>query len=103
LITERGEKERRRFATYASESEQNPGDDTSGRGFHHDVDDRFPSADAESERGFAVSIWDEQDDFFCRAQDQRNHDETKSETTSVCREAFKTQDNQTIHNNAPGN
>ncbi len=101
-IAESREKERSGFAAHASESEQNPSDDAFRRGFHHDVHDRFPPADTQGKRGFAITIWHEQNDLFCRAQDQRDHDETEGEATSVGREAFETQDNQTVNNHTPG-
>ena len=68
-ITECGEKKWCRFAAHAGEREQNPGDNPLGRGFHHDVNDRFPPADAERERGLAITIRHQEDDFFRRAQD----------------------------------
>ena len=83
-ISESGEKERGCFASHASESKQNPGDDPFGRGFHHDVDDCFPAANAKCERGFAIAIWHKKNNFFRCAQDQGNHDETQRETAGVC-------------------
>src|SRR5438309_3905494 len=80
-ITERGEKERRRFAAHTSESKENPGDDPLGSSLHHDMDDCFPTGDAKRERGFTVSIWHKKNNFLRRAQDQRNHDQAQCEAT----------------------
>ena len=73
-IAESSEKERSRFAAYASKGEQNPGDDSLGRRLHHDVDNCFPPADTQGEGGFAITIRYQQNNLFCCAQDQWNHD-----------------------------
>jgi hypothetical protein len=73
-IAKSSEKERSRFAAYASQGEQNPGDDSPGRGLHHDVDNCFPPANTQGEGGFAITIRYQQNNLFCRAQDQWNHD-----------------------------
>src|SRR6266508_3437687 len=63
-ISESGEKKRRCFAAHTSEREQNPRDDPLGRGLHHNMDDCFPTANTERERGFAVSIWHKKNNFL---------------------------------------
>ena len=63
------EEKGRRFAAHAGKCKQNPGDDPLRCGLHHNVNDRFPPAHAECERGLTISVWHQQDDFFCRAQD----------------------------------
>ena len=55
-IAKRGEKQRRGFARDAGEREQNAGNDSFRRGFHHDVHNRFPARDPERERGFAIAV-----------------------------------------------
>ena len=77
-IAESSEKERSRFAAHASEGEQNPGDDPLGRGLHHNVDNCFPPANAQRERGFAITIRHQQNNLLCCPQDQRNHDQTQA-------------------------
>ena len=68
---------------HVNEGEQNSGDDSPGRSLHHNMYDRFPPADSERERRLAIPIRHKQDDFFCGAQDQRNHDQAQRETTGI--------------------
>jgi len=82
-ISESGEKERGCFAAHTSERQQNPSDDPLGRGLHHNMDDRFPTANAKRERSFAVSIWHKKNNFLCGPQNQRNHDQPQRETPSA--------------------
>ena len=77
-IAESSEKKRSRLAAHASEGEQNPGDDPLGRGLHHDVDNCFPPANTQGERGFAITIRYQQNNLFCCAQDQWNHDQSQA-------------------------
>ena len=102
-ITKSGEKKRGCLATDASESEQDPRDDSLGCRFHHDVDNCFPAADAKGERGFAIPVWHEKNNLLRGAQDQRNHDQSKREPTRICRKAFEPQHDQPVNDNTPGN
>src|SRR5205823_8012176 len=63
---------------------------------------RFPTANAESKRRFAIAVWHQQNDFFCCADDQRNHDQPKREPTGVSREAFETQYDESVNHHTPG-
>src|SRR4030095_16857884 len=101
-ITEGGEKKGGCFAAYASEVEQNSSDDTLRRSFHHDVNNRFPPADTQSERSFAISIRHKKNNFFGSAQDQWDHYQTERETAGVRRETFEPQDDQTVNDHPPG-
>jgi hypothetical protein len=101
-IAESGEKKRSSFAPHTSESQQNPSNDTLRRGFHHDVHNRFPPADTQSERSFAISIRHKKNNFFGSAEDQWDHYQTERETAGVRREAFEAQDDQTVNDHPPG-
>ena len=94
-IAEGSEKERSGFAAYASEGEQNPGDDPLGRCLHHDVNNCFPPANTQGKGRFAIAIGYEQNNLLCGAQDEWNHDQTKREPAGVGREAFEPQHYQT--------
>src|SRR5690242_6793926 len=102
-IAESGEKKRSGFASHASESKKNPSDDPFGRGFHHDVNDGFPTANTKRKRGFAVAVWHKKNDFLRRSQNQRNHDESERESAGIRGETFKPQDHQTVNDDAPHN
>src|SRR6266513_1998681 len=101
-IAKRREKERRSLAAHARQRQQNASDNSFGRGFHHDMYNRFPPAYAEGKRGFTIAVWHQQNNFFCRADDQRNHDQTKRESAGIRREAFETQHDQSVNHHAPG-
>src|SRR4029077_18845796 len=101
-IAESSEKKRSRFAAYASKGEQNPGDDPLGRCLHHDMDNCFPPANTQGERGFAITIRYQQNNLLRCAQDQWNHDQTKREPPGVRREASEAQNDQTVNHDPPG-
>src|SRR6266481_6333659 len=101
-IPESCEKERRSLAAHARQRQQNASDNSFGRGFHHDMYNRFPPTYTEGERSFTIAVWHQQNNFFCRTYDQRNHDQTKCESAGICREAFETQHDQSVNHHAPG-
>ena len=73
-VAECGEKKRRRFAADAREGEQNPRNDSPGRGLHNNKHNGFPARDAQRESGFAIPDRHKKNHFFGGAQDQRDHD-----------------------------
>src|SRR5438874_8760336 len=101
-VPESGEKERRGLAADARQCQQNASNDSLGGSLHHHMHNRFPTAYPESKRGFTIPVWHQQNDFFCCADNQRNHDQPKREPTGVTREALQTQHHQSINYHPPG-
>ena len=73
-IAEGGEEERCSLAADSCQRQQNASDDSLGSSLHYDVNDRFPTSDAEREGSLAITIRHQQNHFLSRAQNERNHD-----------------------------
>src|SRR5580765_820351 len=102
-ISKSSEKKRGGLSADACERQQNASNDPPGCSLHYDVDDCFPSADTQGERSFAITIGNQQNDFFGRAQNEWNHDQSQRHTTSKDGEAFEPQYDQTVNDHTPGN
>ena len=101
-VAEGGEQQRRGFAGHARQREQDAGDDAFERGAHDDLHDGAPLGDAQRERGFAVAVRHELQDFLGRAHDERNHHQAEHDAAGQRGKAFHRHDQQRINDDAPG-
>ena len=98
-IAEGGEEERCSLAADSCQRQQNASDDSLGSSLHYDVNDRFPTSDAEREGSLAITIRHQQNHFLSRAQNEWDHDQAKREAASIGGEAFETQHDQPVNDN----
>src|SRR5229473_222597 len=74
-VSKSSEKNRGGLTTDPCQRQQNAGDDALGCRLHYNMDDCLPPADTECERSLAITIGNEQNDFFGRAQNEWNHNQ----------------------------
>src|SRR5947208_15417759 len=76
-IAQGGEEERCSLAADSCQGQQNASDDSLGSSLHSDVNDRFPTSDAERESSLAINSMYQQNHFLRRAQNEWGHDQDK--------------------------
>src|SRR6266403_927687 len=100
LVSKCGEQQRRGFSGNAREGQHDAGDDSRGSRAQRNRERGAPAGDAQTVRGFADSLWDQEQHLLGGPRDGRNHHNGERNATGQRREMFLREHDQPVGHNA---